>query len=246
MRGSARSSGFTAGDWTAVVNETLAEIYYAVQTTDFFTTLANLNNDIFLAKEAELPAISSSVAALGQAAGNNIIQVSPQDLWSNGLGIASALAGILDPALGAALGIASSIAGIIPSATPDLNQPPFNSTLNGLQNDLANAVTQAAAAVDAQSYEVRQNYGMLRLVGQLTGPSGPWNEINTVGLQGSMNQGFALWAASSCCRQCLSATWSPTALAGTPRTLIAPGLDLPVVSAVNPISLTSTRRTQKT
>ena len=115
-------------------------------------------------------------------------------MWSNGLGIASAHRGDLRSRPRRGTGDRLLLAGIIPSATPDLNQPPFNSTLNGLQNDLANAVTQAGAAVDAQSYEVRQNYGMLRLVGQMTGPSGPWNEINTAGLQGSMNQGFALWA----------------------------------------------------
>ena len=90
--------------------------------------------------------------------------------------------------------IASYIAGIIPSATPELSTPPFNTTLNELQNDLANAVTDAAKAVDSDSFEVRQNYNMLRLVAELTGPSGPWNNIDAVGLQGSMDEGFALWA----------------------------------------------------
>ena len=187
-------SGFTATDWTSVVNETLAEIYDASQTNDFFAQLAGLNSDTFLAKEAELPAIGDSVAALGQAAGDNSSEVSPQAIWAAGLGIAGAAAGILAPELGAALGIASYLAGIVPSATSDVNGPSFNATLNQLQDDLATAVSDAAKAVDTQSYEVRQNYGMLRLIAQLTGPSGPWHAVNAAGLRGSMEEGFALWA----------------------------------------------------
>jgi hypothetical protein len=188
------SSGFTGDDWTPVVNETLAEIYDAKQTIDFFAQLTGLNSDTFLAKEAELPAISSSVAALGQAAANNSTRVSPQAIWSTGFGIAGAIAGVLQPEVGALLGIASYVSGIIPSATPDVTAPPFNTTLAGLQNDLANAVTDAAKAVDEQSYEVRQNYGMQRLVAQLTAPSGLWSNVNAAGLKGSMEEGFALWA----------------------------------------------------
>jgi len=190
----AGSSGFTAADWTAVVNETLAEIYYARQTNDFFGQLSTLNSDTFLAKEAELPAIASSVAALGQAAGNNVTYTSPQELWSVGLGIAGSIAGIVNPIAGAALSMASYLAEIVPSATPEVTQPPFNTTLTGLQTDLANAVTDAGKAVDAQSYQVRTNYGMLRLVTELTEPTGPWHAVNAAGLQGSMDQGFALWA----------------------------------------------------
>ncbi len=187
-------SGIATPDWTAVVNEALTEIFDAGQANDFFGQLATLNSDTFLAKEAELPAISSSVAALGQAAGNNGTQVSLQSLFSTGFGIAGATAGILNPVAGAALGIASYIAAFIPSATPDVTGPTFNSTLNQLQNHLANAVTDAFKAVDAQSYEVRLNYSMLQLVTALTGPSGPWHAINAAGLQGSMDEGFALWA----------------------------------------------------
>ena len=187
-------TGFSATDWKAVVNETLAEIYDASQTNDFFGQVQALNSDTFLAKEAELPAIGSSVAALGQAAGNNTSSVNVQGIFSAGLGIAGAIAGLANPIVGAGLGIASYIAGIIPSATPEVNAPPFNATLNQLQDDLASAVTDAAKAVDVQSLEVRQDYGMVRLIAQLTGPSGPWHVINDAGLQGSMNEGFALWA----------------------------------------------------
>jgi hypothetical protein len=188
------SSGFTSSDWTKVVNETLAEIYDVTQATDFFTQLRSLNNDTFLAQGAELPAISSSVAALGQAAGNNGIQVNPKALWAAGLGVAGEAAGFLDPVAGAALEVASYLAALIPSATPEVTGPSFSTTLDQLQNDFAGAVSDAGKAVDTQSYEVRRNYSMLRLITQLTAAGGPWSNINDAGLSGSMQEGFALWA----------------------------------------------------
>jgi hypothetical protein len=190
----AGSGGFTAADWTVVVNETLAEIYYATKVVDFFTQLSTLNNDTFLAEGAELPAISSSVAALGQAAGNNSFQVDPKTLWSAGLGIAAAVAGTLDPAVGAVLSIASYLAEIVPSATPDVTGPSFSTTLNELQNDFAGAVSDAIKARSAESFEVLQSYGMLRLVAQLAGPGGLWATVDAAGLSGSMQEGFALYA----------------------------------------------------
>jgi len=187
------SSGFTATDWTAVVNETLAEIYYASETIDFFGQLSTLNGDTFLAEGAELPALADSVAGLAPDGGNST-DISPQAIWSAGLGIAGAAASVVQPELGVLLGIASYLAGIIPSATPEVNGPSFTGTFTDLQNKLATAVSSATKAVDVQSSEVLQNYGLLRLVADLHGPRGPWNTINTVGLTGSMQEGFVLWA----------------------------------------------------
>ena len=147
----AGSSGFTAGDWTAVVNEALSEIYGARQVNSFFTQLSTLNTDTFLDKNAELPAIATSVGALGQAAGNNPTTLSPLTLFSTGLGIASSIAGVSAAPVSAALGISSYLAGIIPSASPTIAGPSFNSTLNNLQDDLADAVSDASAALTTQS-----------------------------------------------------------------------------------------------
>jgi hypothetical protein len=190
----AGSSGFSADDWTAVVNQALAEIYDAKQTIDFFAALQGLNSDTFLSQSAELPALSDSVAALGQAAGGNTTTVSTQAVLSAGFGIAGALAGIEFPPIGAALAVASYLAGIVPSASPELNTPPVLGTITKLQNDLASAVSNAPKVVESQSFEVRQNYGMLRLVAEMSGPGGPWSEVNAAGLRGSMEEGFALWA----------------------------------------------------
>ena len=188
------ASGYNQGDWTAVVNETLKEIYDAQEGVDFFTELSKLNGETFLAESNELPALADSVAALSQAAGNNSTQINPQAIWSSGLGIAGAVAGLLEPEVGAFLGIASYLAGIIPSATPEVNGPPFTGTVADLENKLASAVSDATKAIDVQTTEVLQNDGMLRLIAQLHGPSGPWNTVNSVGLTGSMQQGFVLWA----------------------------------------------------
>jgi hypothetical protein len=188
------SGGFTGADWTAVVNETLAEIYDAGEAIDFFGQLSKLNGDTFLAEGNELPALADAVGALDEAAGGNSTDINPQSIWSAGLGIAGSIAGVLQPELGAVEGIASYLAGIIPSATPEVNGPSFTGTVADLQNKLATAVSSATKAVDVQSSEVLQSYGMLRLVAQLHGPRGPWNVVNPIGLSGSMQEGFVLWA----------------------------------------------------
>jgi hypothetical protein len=189
----AGSSGFTDDEWKAAVNEAFKEIYDAGRGLDFFSTLDKLRQDTFLAKEAELPAIGDSVKALVPEAGNGS-EISPSALWSAGLGIAGAIGGFLNPAVGVALGIASYIAGIVPSATDDVTAPPFYGTLNQLEIRLADDVTQATKALGEQNYEVRNNWNMLQLVTELTAPTGPWFKIDESGLLSSMNEGFALWA----------------------------------------------------
>jgi hypothetical protein len=187
----ASSGGFTAADWTAVVNETLAEIYAAGQSVAYFAQLNDLRRDTFLAKGAELPAIADSIQTLAGAAGN-ATEINPLALISTGLGIAGALAS-LQPEVGIPLAVASYIAGAIPSDTPSLTSP-FNGTVSDLQSKFAAAETEADKALGAQSYEVRANWGMLRLMSELTAPTGPWSKIDYVGLKSAMDEGFALWA----------------------------------------------------
>ena len=56
----ARSTGFTAADWTAVVNQMLAEIYAAGQVVSFFGDLDSMRQSLFIAEGAELPAIGGT------------------------------------------------------------------------------------------------------------------------------------------------------------------------------------------
>jgi hypothetical protein len=190
------SSGFTAADWTTVVNETLADIYYAQQVNDYYTNLGNLRRDSFLAEGATLPAIADSISALDGAADNSV-QLSAQTLLSGAIGIGGSIAGVLvadNPIVAAGLGIASYIIGMIPSATPDLTGSQFTGTLGDLQNRFAQAVTGEDNAQEEQNYEVRQNWGLLRLVGQLTAPNGAWHTIDYIGLKGAMEEGYAVYA----------------------------------------------------
>ena len=75
-----------------------------------------------------------------------------------------------------------------------MNTGPVTATITQLQNDLASAVSNAPKVLDSESFEVRQSYGMLRLIGQLTRPGGVWSNVSAAGLRSSMNEGFALWA----------------------------------------------------
>lgn len=148
-----------------------------------------------LAEGATLPAISNSVAALKGAAGNTAT-LSPLGVWSTGIGIAGSLAGLLladDPIVAASLGIASYVIGMIPSATPDLDGPSFSGTVVDLQNKFANAVTGEDNAQIEQNLEVRENWGLLRLVGGLTAPSGAWHNIDFAGLEHAMEEGYAVY-----------------------------------------------------
>jgi hypothetical protein len=186
----AGSTGFTDGDWTAVVNEIVGEIFNAEQVDDYYDNLANLRRDVFLAEGATLPAVGNVVQALQPAAGNSS-EISPQSIFSTIFGIAGSIAGLVAPEAGAALSVASYAIAMIPSATPDLTVPPFNGTFADLQNRFASAVGQADKAEGEQSYEVRQNWGLLSLIGQLTGPAGAWNTFDDVGIKGAMEEGYA-------------------------------------------------------
>ena len=150
----------------------------------------DLRRDIFLAKGAELPAIADTLANLSGAAGNTA-ELSPQAIVSAGLGIAGALAGAVAPEIGIPLAIAAYIAGVIPSDTPSLNTA-FNGTYAQLQSKFAAAETEADAGLIDQSYVVRQNWGLLALISQLTAPTGPWAKLDEAGLKSAMDEGFAL------------------------------------------------------
>ena len=186
----AGSTGFTAADWTAVVNEAFAEIYSAKQATQFFSNLNDLRRDTFLAKEAELPAIADSLKQLAGAAGNQT-ELDPKAIFATGLSIAGTIAG--ETPLGAPLAFAAEIVSLIPSASPSLTAK-FSGTYSELQAKFADAVTEADKALAVQSQEVRQNYGLLTLVRELTAPTGPWASLDAAGLKSSMEQGFATWA----------------------------------------------------
>ncbi len=184
------TSGFTAADWTAVVNEILSEIYSAQQVVAFFDQLDHLRHNIFLAQGAELPAIGSQLKLAG-AAGNET-RFDIKAMFSTVLSIAGAIAGVVPggSAASAGLGVAASVVGALPSASSTLTSK-FDTTYSGLQAKFATAVTEVDKALSVQSQQVRQNGALLTLIAQLRS-RGTWNP-DAAGLTSAANEGFALW-----------------------------------------------------
>jgi hypothetical protein len=185
---------FDKDAWTAVINDTLADIYYAKQVLAYYRAVDSLRQVSFLTDQAELPAISDKVLAALQGAAGNTALVSPMSLYSAIVGIAGAVGGLEYPNVGAALSVASYVFSTVPSASSDDTGSPTSETLAGLRDELARSITQGNAAEIEQSFEVRQNFGLLRLIGQLTSLSGAWHSVDTAGLESSMNEGYALYA----------------------------------------------------
>jgi hypothetical protein len=190
---------FTADDWTRVINKLLTENYYAGKVLDFFTILDKVRADLLLVQNAVLPAIGNDlglqVAAASQADYNGLA------LGSSMFGIAASLAALIpleppgvDAAGGvasAALWVAAEVMSAIPQSSPTATGSSFSATYAGLTNKFAAMAGEVDKGMAVQSQLVRQNAGLLSLVGQLR-QSGAWN-MDAVGMKSAANQGFALW-----------------------------------------------------
>jgi uncharacterized repeat protein (TIGR01451 family) len=181
------STGFTAQDWTSVVNELLSEAWDAQQVAAFYTELDGIRQHLFIAEGAELPAIAGSLelsAATNTATDFNMVGAS-----SAMLGIAASVA-FEFPELSAALWVASELVSMFPSASPDLTSP-FDGTYNQLQNVFASGISETQKAEASQSLQVRSDLNLMRLVAQLR-QRGTW-AMDDIGVQSASNEGFALW-----------------------------------------------------
>jgi hypothetical protein len=183
------TTAFSATDWKNVVNEILAEIYHAQQVVAFFSDLKDIRDDLIITEGAELPAIGGKLGL--QAAAASTPTFSANQMWSLIFGIAGSIAGLASPGAGAALAVASYVMSALPSASSTAMSS-FQTTYVGLQDQFAQMVTEIVNAMDTQSQEVRQDAGLLGLVGQLRS-RGTWT-LDKVGLQSAGNQGFAIWA----------------------------------------------------
>ncbi|MFZ0040885.1 MAG: hypothetical protein WAK93_06250, partial [Solirubrobacteraceae bacterium] len=185
----AGTSGFAAADWTNVINETLAEIRLARSADDFFTELGTLRQQLFIVQGAELDATATSLGLEG-ATGNET-SVQPGELMATMLRLAGALAHEV-PGAGPSLEVAAELVGLMTSSSPTLTSE-FNATYADLKVKFATAVTEVDKGLAVQSQEMRQSYGLLRLVSQLTAGNGAWNNPDLNGLESVNAQGFALW-----------------------------------------------------
>jgi hypothetical protein len=189
------SGQFSAADWLAVVNEMLAEITSAQEVLDFFAQLGDLRTNLFIAQNAELPAIGS---VLGVSLSNETptTPVNMQSLFAGITGIAASIAGAIPgpgTVVSAALWVVSELLSIIPSGSPTASSAtPFQTTYAGLQDKFATVVSEATTAVNAESQDIRQDPGLLALVGQLRS-RGTW-AMDTIGMGSAANQAFAIWA----------------------------------------------------
>ena len=186
----AKPSGpYTAGDWTAVVNQLLVENFYATEVLDYLSDLGTMQQSLFLDESSALPAIGDDLGLQAAAGGTGQFDMS---LVSGGLGIAASIAGVF-PGGGeasAALWIGSEVASMIPQSSPTATGPQFQSTYAGLKAQFAQMVGEVNTGMDAQSQQVRQDAGLLSLVGQLR-QSGAW-KFDLVGIKSAAYLGFAI------------------------------------------------------
>ncbi len=191
----AGASGFTAADWTAVVNQALAEVYSVKQVLGFFASLDSLRGSTFLADGNELSTIATQLGIQGAAGTTTTVE--PGEIAATILEVAGALAGEV-PGIGPGLEVAGDLVGLMTSGSKTLTSQ-FQSTYAGLQEKFTASITEVKKSLEVQSQEVRQNYGLLSLITQLTAPKtatatkGPWYQPDTIGLESADNQGFALW-----------------------------------------------------
>jgi hypothetical protein len=186
----AASSGFTGRDWTAVVNEVLAENFSAQTVLNHFSQMNAMRQSLFISEGATLPAIANDLQLAG-AAGNST-DFDLQNFFAGASGIAASIAGAFSGGaeLSAGLWVASELISMAPSASPTATSS-FQTTYGGLQDKFATVIDETDKALQSQSQQVRGDEGLLTLVGQLRN-RGTWNP-DVIGMQSAAREAFALW-----------------------------------------------------
>jgi hypothetical protein len=188
------ASGFTAADWTSVLNEIIAEIFWVQQVWDHFYDPASGLQEIWsLVLEeqlAQLPVIANDVQLAGPA--QITTEYDASDLISTVLGLGASLVALFPPTeeLEAPLWLASEIVSLLPSDSPNLLEE-FQTTYANLQGQFADGIAEANKALAEHSELVRQDLPLLTLVGQLRF-RGTW-ALDRDGMTAAGRQGFALW-----------------------------------------------------
>jgi hypothetical protein len=184
-------NGYTAEDWTTVINQLLAEVYYARQTTEWFGDIGAMKDELFIQQGAQLPAIGGDLGL--QVAAGSSASFDTQGMWAGGLGIAASVAGLIPevgPELSAALWVTSEATSMLPATTATASST-FTSTYAGLQQKYSDMVSAVEHGRQAQSQQARSDAGLAALVGQLR--AGQTWKLDTSAMTGAANQGFAAW-----------------------------------------------------
>jgi hypothetical protein len=181
---------YSADEWTAVVNEILAENFWALQVVSHFQDLSDVMDSVLITDATKLNAIAAQLQVQAAAGSPTPSQFDGPQLWSIITGIAGALAGLADPVAGVELAVTSYALSAIPSASSTAMSA-FPSTYAGLADKFAEMAEQMIEAHDTQSQEVRQDAGLLKLVGELRARE-TW-QIDKIGMESAASQGFATW-----------------------------------------------------
>jgi hypothetical protein len=190
------SDDFSADDWTAVVNEMLAENYAAGEVVAFFGDLNDIRQSLFVSEGAELPAIGAKLAALKPAAGSTT-KFDAKEVITLILSVAGELSFVGEEqavAAGVILSLTAETASTIPSGSATA-QSTFETTYGNLAAQFAEMVTEINTSMNTQSFEVRRDSGLVGLISELRS-SGTW-KFDKPGMESAGNQGFALWAYKS-------------------------------------------------
>jgi hypothetical protein len=186
----AGSSGFTAADWTSVVNQMLSESYAAGQVVASFAELQRTRESLFIAARGDFFPDLQQDLGLPAGAGPTA-QFSGMRLWDLIFGIAGALASTGSSAeAGAPLFVASSLLSALPSSSPTAVSS-FSTTYGGLPNKFGQIAKEIDQGLAIQSQQVRQDAGLLGLVADLY--SGRTWALDTNGIESAATQGFATW-----------------------------------------------------
>jgi hypothetical protein len=170
----------------------LAEIFWAQQVLAHFAQVDSLRQTLFISQGAELPAIGSDLEL--QAAADAQVSYNLENAFADVFEIIGAIAGAAfrdDPAAGALFSITGDLMSMLPSSSNTLTGK-FDTTYSGLQTQFANSVSGVDKALAEHSQEVRQDLGLVSLVGQLRA-RGTW-ALDAVGAGSAGSEGFALWA----------------------------------------------------
>ena len=176
-----------------MVNEIFKEIDLARHVDDFFDTMGQVQQKLFISHRNELDAIAAAMHI--QNATGNTTSISPYEAVGTVLEVLGAISAGAE--LATPLWVAMDVAGIVmtiqTSDSPTLDST-FSATYADLNDKFATMVDEIEKGLEVQSLEIRHSYQLMQLITQLTTGGGPWANPDLIGLESTSDEGFALWA----------------------------------------------------
>ena len=186
------ASGIPATAWTAVSNQIIAELFWAVQVIDHFDAIKDINTQLWLDEDGAFPAIGTQLN-LGQAS-NVEANVDYFTLMEEAFSLASlipfigeALQGVFE-VTSAALGIAGAATDTGSGTAPSR----FDHKFAEMQAHIATIRDQTQDANLGHKHFVLGDYGLLQAVGHLVAAQ-VWT-LNAEAMLSAGRQSFNLWA----------------------------------------------------